>query len=68
MQAQYFALIQLNLKFKFCDKASFSLFLILLGFDDLLVSFGRPGPMAMVASGVIMPEVFSSILSPEPST
>ena len=34
----------------------------------LLVSFGRPGPMAIVASGVIMPEVFSSILSPVPST
>ena len=43
-------------------------FVHLIGFMYLLVSFGRPGPMAIVASGLIRPEVFSSILSPDPST
>ena len=34
----------------------------------LLVVFGSPGPMENVASGVIIPEVFISILSPSPDT
>ena len=47
IQAQYFALINLSLKFKFCDKASFSLLLILLALDltpVLPVHHPDPGP------------------------
>ena len=32
MHAQYFALVDFNLKLQICEKASFSLLLILLGY------------------------------------
>ena len=50
MHAQYFALINLNLKLLFCAEASFALLLILLEFRDRVRAFLRDFGERMVKS------------------